>query len=219
MRCGQSERARSWYWAREMSWGEARCKVIGSGVASRRFLVRAWADCLPTYQNIARRTRGVGPNIYRHVWRGGEEVKGECPLCCGGTETLLHALSECPATPGVREEGIRALEHEWEGEGELDWRRDPGPLEPSFNPGGEWRGQCGWLGIIPELMLLQGSASREKLLGGAAVKLAALAATVWNARCSLVQEVEKANGVHERKVQAQRAGWRMPRCEAVAPRG
>ena len=140
-------------------------------------------------------------------------MKGECPLCCGGTETLLHALSECPATLGVREEGIRALEHEWEGEGELDWWRDTGLLEPSFNPGGEWRGQWGWLGlgIIPELMLLQGSASREKLLGGAAVKLAALAATVWNARCSLVQEVEKANGVHEQKVNVRGGACRAAR--------
>ena len=114
-----------------------------------------------------------------------------------------------------------AIEHEWEweGEGELEWWRETGLLEPSFNPGGEWRGQWGWLGIVPVLSLLRGGTDREKLLGGTAVKLAALAATVWGARCTLVQEVEKANGVHERKVQAQRAGWRMPRCEAAAPRG
>jgi len=136
MRYGQSERARSWYWARDMSWGEARGKVVSSGVASQSFLVRAWADCLPTYQNIARRTRGVGPNIYRVVWGNGEEVTGECPLCQGGTETLPHALSECPATRALREEGLRATEHEWEGEGELEWWRRQGCWSPHSNQEG-----------------------------------------------------------------------------------
>ena len=84
LRCSASERARSWYWAREMSCGVARRQVACCTEVAQRFLVRAWADCLPTYQNIARRTRGEGPNIYKQVWGDGEEVGGECPLCGGG---------------------------------------------------------------------------------------------------------------------------------------
>ena len=58
LRCSASERARSWYWAREVSCGAARRQVACCTEVPQRFLVRAWADCLPTYQNIARRTRG-----------------------------------------------------------------------------------------------------------------------------------------------------------------
>ena len=225
LRCSASERARSWYWAREMSCGVARRQVACCTEVAQRFLVRAWADCLPTYQNIARRTRGEGPNIYKQVWGDGEEVGGECPLCGGGVETLLHALGECPATLAVRETGLRAIEQDWGTAGEAGWWRELRLLEPSFNPGGEWRGQWGWAGIVPAPTLLGAmgigplNETRRALLGRTAIRLAVLASGVWNARCKLVQEVEKGNGVHERKVRAQRSGWVMPRFGMAAPRG
>ena len=93
------------------------------------------------------------------------------------------------------------------------------------NPGGEWRGAWGWAGIVPAPTLLGAmgigplTETRGALLCRTAIRLAVLASGVWNARCKLVQEVEKGNGVHERKVRAQRPGWIMPRFGMAAPRG
>ena len=75
--------------------------------------MRARADCLPTYQNIAKRARGDGPNIYKHVWAKGEEFEGTCPLCGTGVETLQHALAECPATLQLREETLKSIDARW----------------------------------------------------------------------------------------------------------
>ena len=55
---GELVRGQQWKTAaKECSYIPARKSAMEADT-SRRFKVRAWADCLPTYQNISRRSRG-----------------------------------------------------------------------------------------------------------------------------------------------------------------
>ena len=116
---GESKRGQEWHAAKECSYTPARKSAMEADT-SRRFKVRAWADCLPTYQNISRRSRGDGPNIYKVVYGDGDDFHGHC-LRCGDqcVESMQHnvMLCDCPVGANARRELLMAIAGKWEDAG------------------------------------------------------------------------------------------------------
>ena len=219
---GTSERGRTWARMQYACWdGSMR---LHATAGFRRFSVRLLAQCLPTYANIVKRI-GTGDNIYGFVW-GEAEGMQSCP-CCGqdGVETMEHVLAECPVGEGMRQRVVEAVASLWAQAGhDRDWR-DWGLLEGGCMQQEGWEQWWGWAGMVPMKMaemLDRGGVTTEvrgHLLGGTSALLTEYAKGRWEQRCTNVIEVENASGVGERKGQAGRAGWRLPRCEVRAQRG
>jgi len=115
---GELVRGQQWKTAaKECSYIPARKSAMDADT-SRRFKVRAWADCLPTYQNISRRSRGEGLNIYKVEYADGDEFHGHC-LRCGeqSVESMQHMACDCPAGVNARRELLMRIAGRWEAEG------------------------------------------------------------------------------------------------------
>ena len=220
---GTSKRGRAWALMRELSWGGTPGALYKS-MLSMRFVVRMLAGCLPTYENISQRI-GDGNNIYGYVW-GDKESLCRCPCCGEGvTESMDHVMRGCPAGDARRKAAIDELQILWDSAGasslwDSGWWLSGGEGTPQG-----WEPWWGWVGVLPhslhEGLLVQGVSLGDAtaLLANTARVLGCHAHDRWKQRNDMVQKAEELSGVAERKAEAGRARWSMPRCETGLRRG
>ena len=143
---GKSQRAVGWTAAYDAAWKVARAGAMAAGT-SQRFKVRAWADCLPTYQNMARRARGDGPNLYQIVYGDGGEFQGHCLRCREGVvESMNHAFCECPAGTAHRQHIQDYIHGKWEEAGMGEVWTQVNWLAVEYEG---WEPWWGWVGLVP----------------------------------------------------------------------
>jgi len=187
---------------------------------SHRFKVRAWADCLPSYQNISSRSRGVGINIYNVVYADGLDFPGYCCRCGEQQiESMQHIFCECPVSMSKRRELLILIDSKWEEAGLAEewfrgnWLRSNVGDELDVP---EWQQWWGWVGLVPwhavgRILAMADTPSRRtkarSMVSKTARMMTKYATDEWERRCTTVLEAEKHNGIHDRKVAAGRQKW------------
>ena len=215
---GASKKGNQWAMGRSLSWAPARKSAMGADT-SWRFKVRAWADCLPTYENISKRAKGDGINIYKVVYADGDDFAGECSRCgeSGAVESMAHAFCTCVAGEAKRHEVELGIKAKWEEAGlglvwdEVGWLQ---PQNQLIDEG--WQSWWGWVGLVPKTAVLdamQQDPQAKEAIQVAVSKTARMmtkqATAEWGRRCESVLAAEKLNGVHDRKVIAGKSKWKL----------
>ena len=151
MRNGAGRKVRDIAKSVEMS-NESMRKVRCTGnKVSTRFRIRALSDSLPTYQNEAQKVSESEANIYTAMY--GDSISGGMCMCGKGVESMQHIMVECEEHSEERNKAIDKIKKIWQKN--RNTRTDWGTLDYiTDNFGGDWKQWWGWLGLVPESLLI-----------------------------------------------------------------
>ena len=222
---GASKRGREWERAHRASWAPAASALKH---ASTRFRVRAWGNCLPTYEHEWRKVMADGDNLYKHMYGRCGPFDGTCKCCKAGVvDNMTHIFVDCAAGPmqQARQATDKQIRSIWKDVGlEVEWRHLDWTHHNPTQYGDQWEAWWGRLGRVPvegvrAMCQLAPGRQMEVHAAANATAKAALAGAeqMWAVRNELVQYWEHEVGISENKQERSKADWR--RAHAQRPRG